>query len=82
MSDTTKHRGQQSSRRLHGPDLPFYFSTEDLRILLRKPTRDAVRMWIKRRRLMVIHDQRTILVPKPELERVCPALVHGGTLPR
>ena len=41
MSDTTKHRGQQSSRRLYGPDLLFYFSTEDLRILLRKPTREG-----------------------------------------
>ena len=63
------------------PDLPFYLSTEDLRILLRKPTRDAVREWIRRRGIQVIRDERTIYVPLPELERVCPAFVHGK-LPR
>ena len=59
------------------PDLPFYLSTEDLRILLRKSTRDAVREWIRRRGIQVIRDERTIYVPLPELERVCPAFVHG-----
>ena len=59
------------------PDLPFYLSTEDLRFLLRKPSLDAVYKWIRRRKIMVFHDQRTIYVPLPELERVCPAFVHG-----
>ena len=71
-----------TTRQTPRPDLPFYLSTEDLRYLLRKPSLDAVYKWIRRRGIQVIHEERTIYVPLPELERVCPAFVHGGRLPR